>query len=248
MSFAQDLADLADAITMRHYRRDGLLVETKHDLTPVSQADREVEQALRECIKDAFPQDAIVGEEYGSTTGAQRSWIIDPIDGTKNYVRGVPVWATLIALHDGQDTTLGVVSAPALGRRWWAQLGHGAWVRDHTGTHQIQVSSITEVSDASLSTSDPVGWPSGMYLALHGQVGRSRAYGDFWSHMLVAEGALDIALEPQLEVYDMAALIPIVVEAGGRLTGWNGGSALIEGSAVSTNGLLHNHVISALIP
>jgi histidinol-phosphatase len=248
LTFAQDLADIADAITMQHFKKHDLHVEMKSDRTPVSQADREVEEELRERIGQMFPDDAIVGEEYGRTAGAERSWIIDPIDGTKNYVRGVPVWATLIGLRVGDAVTLGVVSAPALGRRWWAESGGGAWVRDLTGQHRIRVSAITQLADASLSTSDPVGWPENMHQTLQAQVARSRAYGDFWSHMLVAEGAVDVALEPQLEAHDMAALIPIVEEAGGLMTGWRGGSALIEGSAMSTNGLLHNQVLSALNP
>lgn len=224
----------------------GLHVETKPDLTPVTQADREVEQSLRRQINTDFPADAVLGEEFGTTGSGSRTWIIDPIDGTKNFVRGVPVWATLIALRIDAQVCVGVVSAPALGRRWWAALGDGAWVRDPMGERRIHVSGVNQLSDASLSISDPSGWPAGILTPLNEQVWRTRAFGDFWSHMLVAEGAVDIAAEPELAVYDMAALVPIVIEAGGAITGWQGGDALQAGNAVTTNGLLHNQVLSAL--
>ena len=248
LTFAQHLADHADLITMASFLDRDLQVDTKPDLTPVSAADRAVEKALREQIAASNPGDAILGEEFGTSGQGDRTWIIDPIDGTKNYVRGVPVWATLIALRIGDELTVGVVSAPALGRRWWAAKGSGAWVRDPLGERAISVSNVAALGDASLSVSDPVGWPSDSFSDLSARTWRSRGFGDFWSHLLVAEGAVDIAVEPQLETYDMAALIPIVTEAGGRVTGWRGGDPLAEGSAVTTNGLLHNQVVSALNP
>lgn len=248
LTFAQLLADHADVITMASFLDRDLQVDTKPDLTPVSAADRAVEKALRDHIAEFSPGDAILGEEFGTSGDAERTWIIDPIDGTKNYVRGVPVWATLIALRIGIELTVGVVSAPALGRRWWAAKGSGAWVRDPLGERAITVSSVSALADASLSVSDAVGWPSASFSDLSARTWRSRGFGDFWSHLLVAEGAVDIAVEPQLETYDMAALIPIVTEAGGRITGWHGGDPLDEGSAVTTNGLLHNQVVSALNP
>ena len=248
LTFAQRLADRADVITMASFLDRDLQVDTKPDLTPVSAADRAVEQALRDMIAEVSPGDAILGEEYGTSGHGDRTWIIDPIDGTKNYVRGVPVWATLIALRVGEALTVGVVSAPALGRRWWAATGAGAWVRDPLGERAITVSGVSALADASLSVSDAVGWPPGRFDDLGARTWRSRGFGDFWSHLLVAEGAVDIAVEPQLQTYDMAALIPIVTEAGGQITGWHGGDPLDEGSAVTTNGHLHNQVVSALNP
>lgn len=240
-------ADAADAIAMDRFQAGDLIVETKPDMTPVSDADRAVETSIRAILELHRPDDAIHGEEYGSSDG-HRQWIIDPIDGTKNYVRGVPVWATLIALRVGEALTVGVVSAPALGRRWWAATGAGAWVRDPLGERAITVSGVSALADASLSVSDAVGWPPGRFDDLGARTWRSRGFGDFWSHLLVAEGAVDIAVEPQLQTYDMAALIPIVTEAGGQITGWHGGDPLDEGSAVTTNGHLHNQVVSALNP
>jgi len=248
LHFAHQLADVADAITMEHFLRADLQVDLKADATPVSEADTSVERAIRERINQQYPEDGILGEEYGASAAQARTWIIDPIDGTKNYVRGVPIWATLIALQVGDDITLGVVSAPALGRRWWAERGQGAWVRDTSGERQIQVSSVPSLAKASISISDPIGWPAGTLTALQEATWRSRGYGDFWSHVLVAEGAVDIAVEPKLEVYDMAAFIPIVREAGGMVTGWHGGDPIAEGNAVTTNGLLHNQVIPVLNP
>lgn len=248
LQFAHQLADIADAITMEHFLRADLQVDLKADATPVTEADTSVERAIRECIREQYPNDAILGEEYGASAAQPRTWILDPIDGTKNYLRGVPIWATLIALRVDPHITLGVVSAPALGRRWWAERGHGAWVRDVSGERQIQVSSVAELTHASVSISDPIGWPPETLGALQDATWRSRGYGDFWSHVLVAEGAVDIAAEPQLEVYDMAAFIPIVQEAGGIVTGWRGGEPTLEGNAVTTNGLLHNQVIAVLNP
>jgi histidinol-phosphatase len=248
LQFAHQLADIADAITMGHFLRTDLRVDLKADATPVTEADTSVERAIREQVRQHYPDDGILGEEYGASAAQARTWIIDPIDGTKNYLRGVPIWATLIALQVDAHITLGVVSAPALGRRWWAERGQGAWVRDASGERQLQVSSIPSLAEASISISDPIGWPPGTLGALQDATWRCRGYGDFWSHVLVAEGAVDIAAEPKLEVYDMAAFIPIVQEAGGIVTGWRGGEPTVEGNAVTTNGLLHNQVIAVLNP
>ena len=246
------LADAADVLTMSRFRAVDLVVDTKPDLTPVTEADRAVEQLLRDELHARRPADAIVGEEFGSEGSAQRRWILDPIDGTKNYVRGVPVWSTLIALADGDDVIVGVVSAPALGRRWWAARGQGAWAVEpgRPEPRQLQVSRVNAMDDASFSFSDAHGWDGrgaaqGL-AALLSHTWRQRAYGDFWSHMLVAEGAVDIAAEPQLETYDMAALVPIVEEAGGRITAYDGGSPLGGGSAVTSNGILHDQVLNIL--
>ncbi len=246
------LADVADRLSMARFRADDLIVDTKPDLTPVTEADRAVEQALRTELARVRPHDSVLGEEYGSAGDASRRWILDPIDGTKNYVRGVPVWATLIGLMIDDAVVVGVVSAPALSRRWWAARGHGAFMSDPS-THvprRLRASAVANLSDASFSFSDPIGWAEqgardGLdHLLSH--TWRQRAYGDFWSHMLVAEGAVDIAAEPELQTYDMAALIPIVEEAGGRITSYDGGSALGGGSAVSTNGPLHEQVLHFL--
>jgi histidinol-phosphatase len=179
--------------------------------------------------------------------------VLDPIDGTKNFVRGVPVWATLIGLLDADDPVLGVVSAPALGRRWWAERGGGAWISAAGGTpRRLNVSAVHELGDASLAYSELTEWERAGRLApfldLCRQVWRTRGFGDFWSYLLVAEGAVDLAAEPELALWDMAALAPIVVEAGGAFTGLNGRPGTGHGSAVASNGLLHAAFLAALEP
>jgi histidinol-phosphatase len=252
LKFALLLADEADQITLSRYRAQDLFVETKPDNTPVTEADRATENMLREKISAKFPDDGIIGEEFGSeNAAASRLWVLDPIDGTKNYLRGVPVWGTLIALVVNDEPVVGVVSCPALGRRWWAEKGGGAFTRDVDGTTRaISVSGVANISDASFSYSDEIGWESygsgNAFSNLKNSVWRTRAYGDFWSHLLVAEGAVDIAAEPVLNKWDMAANNAIVLEAGGTVTGFTGGSAFAEGNAVTTNGLLHNQVISLI--
>lgn len=253
LHLALALADVADEKSMARFRAGDLVVDTKPDLTPVTEADRAVERALRDRLAAERPDDGIVGEEYGSSNpDARRRWVLDPIDGTKNYVRGVPVWATLIALMDGDDVIVGVVSAPAMARRWWAQRGDGAWTTDPGSSQprRLRVSAVRELADASFSFSDDRGWAErgaepGLRTLL-ADTWRQRAYGDFWSHMLVAEGAVDIAAEPDLQSYDMAALIPIVQEAGGRLTAFDGRPAIAGGQALATNGVLHDRVIALL--
>lgn len=247
--FALHLAEVADSLTMARYQASDLQIEAKPDLTPVTEADRAVELELRKLLQKEFPNDGIVGEEFASTSAdASRKWIIDPIDGTKNYVRGVPVWATLISLVVDEESVVGVVSAPAMARRWWAAKNAGAYTREVTGnTRRLNVSKVGAVQDASFSYSDHIGWNqhgAGNGLAnLQNSVWRSRAYGDFWSHLLVAEGAVDIAGEPELNSWDMAAFIAIVVEAGGTVTGYDGSPAFSAGNALSTNGLLHEAVL-----
>jgi histidinol-phosphatase len=255
LALAIRLADLADGLSMARFRAEDLVIETKPDLTPVSDVDRGVEQALRGRLGEERPDDGVLGEEYGiSGDSPRRRWVLDPIDGTKNYVRGVPVWATLIALMHGDDIVLGVVSAPALARRWWAARGLGAFATDPGSTQprRLRVSAVGTLADASFSFSDMAGWDergaAGGLRTLLAGTWRQRAYGDFWSHMMVAEGVVDIAAEPQLESYDMAALVPIVEEAGGRLSAYDGGPALAGGSALSTNGLLHADVLGLLVP
>ncbi len=252
LDLALAMADIADRISAPRFRATDLVVDTKPDLSPVSDVDRGVEQALREHLATERPGDGILGEEFGTLGPSTRRWAIDPIDGTKNYVRGVPVWATLIGLMQDDEVVVGVVSAPALGRRWWAARGAGAWATDPLADHprRLQVSAVASLADASLSYSDAIGWPErgagdGLQRLLSA-TWRQRAYGDFWSHMMVAEGVVDIAAEPQLETYDMAALVPIVEEAGGRMTSYSGGSALGGGSALTTNGSLHDEVLRVI--
>jgi len=253
LRLAHVLADQVERITLSRFQADDLVVETKPDLTPVSDADRACEEVIRSQLGRSRGRDAIVGEEYGTTGSSTRRWIIDPIDGTKNYVRGVPVWATLIGLVDGDECVVGLVAAPALGRRWWAAQGAGAWTgRSLAQAQQISVSQVSRLADASLSYSSLDGWREagrGMsFLNLTSDVWRTRAYGDFWSYMLVAEGAVDLAAEPELEVYDMAALVAVVQEAGGRFTSLDGRPGPWGGNAVASNGLLHDEVLRRLAP
>lgn len=253
LSLALQLADAADAISTARFQASDLVVDTKPDLTPVTDADRAVEESIRELLARHRSGDAIHGEEFGTLDG-HRQWIIDPIDGTKNFVRGVPVWATLIALREGDDITTGVVSAPALGRRWWAAVGRGASCTAPTvsgARHPLRVSRVTELADASLSYSDAIGWQSEGLVRLTSATWRQRAFGDFWSHLMVAEGVVDIAGEPSLKVHDVAALVPIIQEAGGRITTFEGtpipwSDPTAEFSTLTTNGLLHSSVINLL--
>ena len=257
LALAHRLADAADAITLSRYQAIDLTVTTKPDNTPVTDADKSAEDAIRSLLHAHRPDDGIVGEEFGTEgTEKNRYWVIDPIDGTKNFLRGVPTWATLIGLIEkGEDgierVIVGVVSAPALFRRWYALEGSGAFVRVNGEVpKRINVSSIAKIEDASISHSDFIGWGSRLapFRALLDKAWRTRAHGDFWSHMLVAEGAVDVAIEPSLAVWDMAALDIIVREAGGIFTNTAGQNGPFGGSGVSTNGVLHNAVINGLNP
>jgi histidinol-phosphatase len=236
LALALELADLADGITLERFRAGDLVVETKPDLTPVTEADRAVEQAIRERLTSERRGDAILGEEYGATQSAERRWIVDPIDGTKNYVRGIPVWATLLALQG----ELAVISAPALHRRWWATRGGGAFANGHP----IQVSAVAKLDDAQLSFAGFEEWEAlgrlETLLELGRRCWRTRGFGDFWGYMLVAEGAVEIACEPVVELWDLAAPQLIVEEAGGRFTDLGGAARADGGSGIATNGLLHD--------
>ena len=251
LEFALALADIADSISLDRFKALDLRIETKPDRSPVTDADRSVEQALKDVLADKRPNDALIGEEYGSTdaaAGSNRTWIIDPIDGTANYMRGVPVWATLIALAVDGKPVLSVVSAPALGRRWWAAPEVGAMTRDIDGsTRKIAVSGITELENASLSYNNLQLWDeAGMIddlVGLSRKVWRTRAYGDFWSYMLLAEGSVDIVAEHDLKIYDIAALVPIVEQAGGTFTALNGPLTEATSSVLATNGKLHSFVL-----
>ena len=233
-------------MTSARFRDRGLAVVTKPDLTPVTEVDRAVEAALRHRIAAARPGHGIVGEEFGAHGSSPWRWILDPIDGTKNYVRGIPVWATCIALQCEDEVVAGVVSAPALGRRWWAARGEGA----SADGQPIRVSAVGDVADAQLSYDSVTGFEAhGLgepFLDLARRCWRTRGLGDFWSHVLVAEGAVDIAAEPEVSVWDVAAIQVIVEEAGGRFTDLSGLPRPDGGSAVSTNGLLHDEVLAAL--
>jgi histidinol-phosphatase len=249
LMFAGQLADAADAVTMAHFRAPGLVVDTKADKTEVTIADRNSELAIRNLLAEHRPHDGILGEEHGTIDGTSgRRWIIDPIDGTSNYVRGVPVWATLIALEDNGVPVIGVASCPALGRRWWGGLGLGAFVNGEP----ISVSTTESVETSFLSYCESPFWASrGRRNAideLRARVGRERAFGDFWQHMLVAEGSIDIAVEAIVSHWDLAAVQAIVEAAGGRFTDLDGVRRPDGGSAVSTNELLHELVINALSP
>jgi histidinol-phosphatase len=249
LDLALELADRADAITMPRFRADDLEVTTKPDLTPVSEADRAVELALRDRIA-AVTDHSVVGEEFDDLVGADADsrWILDPIDGTKNYVRGVPIWATLIGLEQAGELVVGVVSAPALSMRWWAARGRGAFRNGES----IHVSSVAALDDAQLSfawdslRSFEGGAIGPRLLDLSHRCWRTRGIGDFWQHMLVAEGAFDIAVDPIVSLWDVAALVPIVAEAGGRWSTVDGREDAAGESFVCTNGRLHDDVLAAL--
>ncbi len=252
LRLALQLADRADRITTGAFRRADLHVETKADRTPVSEADRAVEADIRQVLEAERPGDRVVGEEFGDTGSGPRRWIIDPIDGTKNFVRRIPVWATLLALEVDGLITVGVVSAPALHRRWWAGRGQGAWTADLPGGEagRIEVSKVADLADAHLSGNALSSWggPAGPqpYVELARRCYADRNFGDFWSHMLVAEGACDIGLDPIVSLWDLAALQVIVEEAGGRFTDFDGQARPDGGSAISTNRLLHDAALSIL--
>ncbi|MGW9629091.1 inositol monophosphatase family protein [Agromyces sp. NPDC055520] len=276
LALALELAELADAVSLARFRAIDLEVQTKPDRSPVTEADLAVERAIRERIAAARPDDGILGEEFGVEGDSVRQWIIDPIDGTANFLRGVPVWGTLISLAIDGVPAVGVASAPAMGRRWWAATGLGAWTTTSTaeagasaadgdtdgapeaaagaasvpGARRLQVSGIASLADASLSFQSLAQWREAGYLdrllVLSERVWRDRAYGDLWSYMLLAEGLIDITAEFDVKPYDLAALIPIVEEAGGRFTAVTGERGPWHGSALATNGALHDEVLAAL--
>ena len=248
LDFALELADVADAVTSTGYSTRAFDVVRKHDTSEVTDIDRAAETAIREIVTTRRPTDGFYGEEHGRVNpDSPLQWVVDPIDGTSNFVRGVPVWATLIALVVDGNPVIGVVSAPALGRRWWAEVGHGAFANGH----QIHVSSVTALDDAHVSTTHSRGWNDlglGQRLVdLQLRAKRSRGFGDFWQHMLVAEGAIDVAIDAiGLQPYDNAALYPIVTEAGGKITDRFGVPSWQSNSQISTNGPLHDAVLASV--
>ncbi|HET6673080.1 MAG TPA: inositol monophosphatase family protein [Agromyces sp.] len=270
LALALELADLADAVSLARFRAVDLDVHTKPDRTPVTEADLAVERRIRDRLAEARPGDGILGEEFGIEGDSTRQWIIDPIDGTANFLRGVPVWGTLIALAIDGVPVVGVASSPAMGRRWWAARGAGAWTTATAGelgqtvegadaasaglpgARRLRVSGVERLADASLSFQSLAQWRDAgaldRLLELSQQVWRDRAYGDLWSYVLLAEGVIDLTGEFDVKVYDLAALVPIVEEAGGRFTSMTGESGPWHGTALATNGRLHDDVLAVLNP
>ena len=263
LRLAHILADAADAVTMDRFKALDLKVETKPDMTPVSEADKAAEELIRSQLQRARPRDAVLGEEFGTEGAGARRWIVDPIDGTKNYVRGVPVWATLIALAVRGDASpdpagrdevvVGLVSAPALGRRWWAVHGGGAYTgRSLSAATRLRVSGVDRLADASFAYSSLSGWEElgrlDGFLDLTRACWRTRGYGDFWPYMMVAEGSVDVCAEPELNLWDMAAPSVVVREAGGRYTDLAGTPGPFGANAAASNGLLHEALLEHLGP
>jgi histidinol-phosphatase len=257
LAFALTLADRADATSLSRYHALDLEITTKPDNTPVTDADKAVERAIIDAIAAQYPTDGVIGEEFGSTGGKDRYWIIDPIDGTKNFLRGVPTWATLIALVENEKVVTSVVSSPALYRRWYAREGGGSYVLEgsavsaadlQSASRKLSVSKVSAVSDASIAYSDFQGWGArrSAFEKLLDSAWRSRGMGDFWSHMLVAEGAVDVAIEPSLALWDMAALDLIVREAGGRFSSLDGIDGPFGANAISSNGVIHSQILEAI--
>jgi histidinol-phosphatase len=254
LALALELAELADELTLARYRAADLAVETKPDLTPVTEADKAVERVVRERLAADRAGDSVLGEEYGDSRapGSSRRWIVDPIDGTMNYVRGVPVWGTLIALQEDGELTLGVASAPALHRRWWAVRGGGAFVDERLpgSPRAIRVSAIHDLADAQLCIPGLEHWDGAVsldrVLVLAERCWRSRGFGDFWAYMLLAEGAADIVCEPIASLWDLAVPQIIVEEAGGRFTDLAGERGADGGDALATNGALHDDALAVV--
>lgn len=252
LDLALKMAQQVDTLTLARYGSNDLRVETKPDMTPVSDADRGAEELILAMLAEHRPEDSVLGEEFGVHGSGSRRWVIDPIDGTKNFVRRVPVWATLISLVIDDEPVLGVISAPALSRRWWAATGLGAYVTEPglTAPRKLQVSQVSELADASLSYASLNGWKAlnklDDLLELLDQAWRTRGYGDFFSYTLLAEGAVDAAFEPELELYDMAALVPLVREAGGTFTSITGIDGCHGGNALASNGALHQQILPYL--
>jgi histidinol-phosphatase len=274
LALALELADAADALSLDRFQALDLVVETKPDRTPVTDADKAVERAIRAGLEKTRPDDAILGEEYGgdgAEAHSHRQWIIDPIDGTANFLRGVPVWGTLIALVVDGVPVVGVTSSPALKKRWWASTGAGAWMTDRTGAEpaaesrgaaphaavsqspaprRLEVSKVSDLESASISYNSLQGWDEAGHLdelmQLSRTVWRTRAYGEMWAYMLLAEGLVDLVGEFDLKAYDVAALIPIVREAGGQFTSLRGSDPLWAGDALASNGRIHQATVDLL--
>lgn len=245
LELALRIADAADAVTMSRFDAADLSVETKADASPVTEADLAAERAIRELLASERPADGVFGEEFGASGEGSRQWIIDPIDGTANYLKGIPMWTTLIALAIDGVPRVGVASQPALGRRWWAATGLGAWTDgDSAGPRRLQVSNVSTVAESSISFQSISQWDevgrADALVRMSRAVWRDRGYGDTWPYMLLAEGRLEFVAEFGVKEYDIAALVPIITEAGGRFTDIDGNDSLSSRSSLATNGLLHH--------
>lgn len=245
--FLNDIADLADAIALQHFRQGGLRVDLKTDQSPVSEADRAIESVARSLVQQRHPGLGILGEEEGESGPRDQRLILDPIDGTRNFIRGIPVFATLLAIEQEEEVVAGLVSAPALGRRWHAARGAGAW----SGDQRLAVSRIgrwdeAQVFHGSLGGSEARPLPPGL-IRLLGDAGRTRGFGDFWQHLLVAEGAGEVSVDVAVSPWDIAALQVIVEEAGGRATSLEGTRSHYQPSLVCSNGTLHEAVLVRLV-
>ncbi len=252
LAFALRLADAADAVTMSRFQSADLDLRVKADATFVTDADVAAERALRELISSERPADAVTGEELGASGAAARRWILDPIDGTHNYLRGIPMWATLIALEVDDAVRVGVVSQPAIGRRWWAVGGGGAWTNAGAGPRRIRVSDVDALAHASVSFQSIAQWDEADrvqdLLRVTRAVWRDRGYGDAWPYMMLAEGRLEMVAEFGVKEHDIAAHAAIIAEAGGRLTAADGRRSLATGSVLATNGTLHDAFLRLLEP
>ncbi|GAB3599747.1 histidinol-phosphatase [Microbacterium tumbae] len=246
------LADAADAQSLPRFDAADLEVSRKADRSHVTDADLATERAIRSILATERPTDGILGEEYGTEGDAHRQWIIDPIDGTANFLRGVPLWGTMIALAVDGVPQVGVVSMPALGRRWWASAGAGAWTDSPAGPRRLRVSAVDVLEDASVSFQSITQWADAgkadALLALAERVWRDRAYGDVYAYMLLAEGRIDMVAEFDVKEYDIAAAVPIVREAGGRMTSFDGVETLSALSTLASNGVLHDAFLELLHP
>ncbi|WP_347975829.1 inositol monophosphatase family protein [Microbacterium sp. ProA8] len=251
LELALRLADAADAASMSRFDVEDLDIQVKADSTHVTEADLATERALRAVLETERPADGIFGEEYGVTGDSNRQWIIDPIDGTANYLKGIPMWTTLIALAIDGVPRVGVASQPAIGRRWWAATGLGAWTNTPSGeARRLRVSTVDAIAESSVSFQSIGQWRDagklGALERLTSSVWRDRGYGDAWPYMLLAEGRLEFVAEFGVKEYDIAALAPIVTEAGGRFTSFDGRDSLSEGSSLATNRVLHDAYLDLL--
>jgi histidinol-phosphatase len=252
LELALRLADAADSVAMARFDAPDLEVRTKADATHVTEADLATERAIRDILLADRPDDGVFGEEYGSTGSTARKWIIDPIDGTANYLKGIPMWATLIALAVDGVPVLGVVSQPSIGRRWWAARGHGAWtnVPGESAPRAIHVSDIDDLATSSVSFQSIQQWDKAGHLdaliRLSRAVWRDRGYGDAWPYMLLAEGRLELVAEFDVKEYDIAAHVAIVREAGGCFTAYDGSDSISARSSLATNGVLHDAYLRLL--
>ncbi len=245
LRFAHELADAADAVTLGRFRALDLQVETKPDLTPVSEADQAAEETVRKLVRESGRLEGVLGEEFDDVAGDVR-WIVDPIDGTKSYVRGVPVWATLLALEVEGSIDVAVVSAPALERRWWATRGGGAFSAGaFGGGTRLAVSRIDNLANATVSCTSARSLPAG-WTELAQRAWAARGWADFWQHCLVAEGAIELAVENGLKIWDYSAISLVVEEAGGRMSTFDGEPLRPDGTVLASNGLLHGEAMALL--